>query len=87
MTDLTARLTEFIKAEGIEGNYPPDRVAARALAQVHPSHIERWLAEGSEYLRNLCARIKDEEDMTAAELAAEDHYHGHGGRPSKRRSA
>lgn len=77
MTDLTTRLTEFIKAEGITGNYPPDGIAARVVTQVHPSHIEKWLRQNPGYLRDLCERIKDEADLTDAERAAENYWHGH----------
>lgn len=76
-TDLIARLAEWIVTEKITGNYPPDGIASRVTAQVHASHIEKWLRENPGYLRDLCERIKDEADLTDEERAAENYWHGH----------
>jgi hypothetical protein len=78
---LVDRLTAWIKAEGIEGNYAPDQIAARVVAQLHPSYLTRLLDEGSDHLRDMCTRIKDFEDLTDEEFAAENYRHGHGQRP------
>jgi len=76
---LADRLAEWIKAEGIEGSYPPDGIASRVVAQVHASYLTAWLDQGgTPYLRDMCARIKDEDDMTPEERAAENYWHGHG---------
>ncbi len=76
--DLTARLTEWIKAEGISGHYPPDQIAARVVSQVHASYLTLQLDQGgTPYLRDLCERIKDEADLTDSERAAENYWHGH----------
>jgi hypothetical protein len=75
--DLAAQLTEWIKAEGITGNYPPDQIADRVVAQIHPSRLTAWLDQGAGYLRDMCTRIKDETDLTDAERAAELFWHGH----------
>lgn len=79
--DLASQLTEWIKAEGIEGHYPPDQIAARVVASIHPSYLTAWLAQGgTPYLRDMCARIKDTEDLTPPEYFGELHFHGHGTR-------
>jgi hypothetical protein len=76
--DLTTRLTEWIKAEGITGHYPADGIASRVVAQVHASRLTAWLDQGgTDYLRDMCARIKDFDDMADAEMAAELLRHGH----------
>ncbi len=76
---LIARLTEWIKAEGVIGHYPPDQIAARVVAQVHPGYVITWLDQGgTDYLRDMCARVKDETDLSDAEFAAEQYRHGHG---------
>jgi hypothetical protein len=69
---LADRLTEWIKTEGIQGHYPPDQIAARVVEQVYNGYLVIWLDRGgTDYLRDLCARIKDEHDLTDAEHAAE----------------
>lgn len=75
---LVDRLTAWIKDEGIEGNYPPDQIAARIVSQCHASNIERWLTTGHDYLRGMCRDIKDWDHLTLEERAAENYWHGHG---------
>jgi hypothetical protein len=74
--DLAGWLTEWIKAEGITGHYPPDQIASRVVASIHHSRLAGWLAQGgTDYLRDMCARIKDEADLTDAQFCHEHAYH------------
>lgn len=77
LTALAARLAEWIKAEGITGNYPADGIAARLVASLHSSVLLLWLETSPGYLRQRCERIKDHADLTPGERWAEDYYHGH----------
>jgi hypothetical protein len=43
---LADRLTAWIKAEGITGEYPPDEIAARVIAQRGAGMVGHWLACG-----------------------------------------
>lgn len=75
---LTARLAAWIGAEGIAGNYGTAGIASRITTEVHPSLLEQWLDTGAtSYLRGMCQRIKDDADLTDAEWAAENYFHGH----------
>jgi hypothetical protein len=74
--DLATQLTEWIKAEGITGHYPPDQIASRVVASIHHSRLAGWLAQGgTDYLRDMCARIKDEADLTDAQFCHEHAHH------------
>jgi hypothetical protein len=76
--DLTARLAQWIDAEGIKGNYDTAGIAARVVAAIHPSYITAWLDQGgTPYLRDMCTRIKNHDDLTDGEFAAELYLHGH----------
>jgi hypothetical protein len=76
--DLTARLAAWIDAEGITGNYDTAEIAARVTAALAPSLLAAWLNQGgTPYLRDMCARIKDCDDLTDGEFAAELYLHGH----------
>lgn len=69
---LEARLSAYITANGIKGNYPADGIASRLVREIHPSLIERWLdLGGTAYLRRACRNVKDYVDLTDAEHAAE----------------
>ena len=66
-----ARLTGWIKDEGITGNYPPEGIASRLVAAINPAYISAWLDQGgTPYLRDRCERIRDAADLTGAEHAA-----------------
>lgn len=76
VNELTAQLTEWIKAEGITGHYPPDQIASRVVASIHHSRLAGWLAQGgTDYLRDMCARIKDEADLTDAQFCRARAHH------------
>lgn len=69
VNELTAQLTDWIKAEGITGHYPPDQIAAHVVASIHHSRLTGWLTQGgTDYLRDMCARIKDEADLSDAQF-------------------
>lgn len=73
---LVTRLTEWIKAEGVTGHYAPDQIAARVLAQVHAGYLTTWLDQGgTDYLRDMCGRIKDEADLTDAQFCRANAHH------------
>lgn len=74
--DLAGWLTDWIKAEGITGHYPPDQIAARVVASIHHKRLTGWLTQGgTDYLRDMCARIKDEADLTDAQFCHERAHH------------
>lgn len=78
--DLTTRLTEWIKEQGVTGHYPADQIAARITRDIHPGLLAAWLdQDAAGYLRDMCARIKDDADLTDEEWARENYWHGHGG--------
>ena len=78
---LADRLAAWIDEQGIKGNYDTAGIAARIIRAIHPSYITAWLEQGgTPYLRDRCERIRDEADLTDAQWAAEDYWHGNGKR-------
>jgi hypothetical protein len=76
---LTARLAAWIDREGITGNYDTAGIAARVVAQSHPGTLTRWLDEDAPYLRGMCKRIKDFDDLSRGEWVTENVRHGNRG--------
>jgi len=85
-TDLTARLAVWTGKQGIKPADTPEALADRVIASLGEWRVEEWLdAGGTDYLRATAARYASPEEPGLERWAAEDYYHGHGGKPPKGR--
>jgi hypothetical protein len=85
-TDLTARLSAWTVAQGITAADSPAALADRVIASLGPAYVAGHLAGGGTgYLRATAAMYASPDLLSDGQWATEEHYHGHGAKPPKRR--
>jgi len=85
-TTLAARLAAWTEAQDITPADSPAALADRVIASLGPAYVTGALDSGATaYLRATASRYATPEPLSDGQWAAEEHYHGHGGKPPKGR--
>jgi hypothetical protein len=86
--DTSARLADWIKAEGIEGRYPPDILAGYLIQSLGAHYVAERLANGNTvFLRASAENHIHPGDETLDEWVSENLRHGHLAEDMWRRAA
>jgi len=85
-TTLAARLAAWTEAQDITSADSPAALADRVIASLGAAYVAARLATGdTAYLHATASRYAAPGSLSDGQWAAEEHYHGHGGKPPKGR--